>query len=89
MFHILDGMRMRERWWWNGRWGRLARHDVKVYRDGGRWSVEFVQGGVEGRVRLFDDLDRAGAEAQASELMMGQDDWQDMMPPRDPVGDDP
>jgi hypothetical protein len=30
---------VRERWWWNGKWGRLARRDLEIHRDE-VWSVE-------------------------------------------------
>lgn len=78
-------LRMDERvgWYWNRRWGRLARRDVKIYSDGRSWHVEAVQGGVEGRVRRFDDLDESGAKALADNLMSESDGWQDMMPVRD------
>jgi hypothetical protein len=71
-------MGRRVRWWWNGRWGRLARQDVKIYTDGTLWWLEDVRGGVEGRVRRYGDLDEARALALAEDLMVGSDGWTDM-----------
>ncbi len=34
--------------WWNGRWGRLARRDVWLHHDAGRWWLEAQSGGQEG-----------------------------------------
>lgn len=73
-------MRERVAWWWNNRWGHLARRDVKIFRDGEIWSVEYVRGGVEGRTQDFEDLDEAQARATARELMASAGDWRDMMP---------
>ncbi len=51
----------RRKHWWNGTWGRLARRDIYLFEDGGRWSVEAREGGAEGRSRWyeFDDEDTA------------------------------
>jgi hypothetical protein len=40
---------MRERWWWNGKWGRLARRDVEIHREDGALFVVARAGGAEGR----------------------------------------
>jgi hypothetical protein len=72
-------MEQRFKWWWNGRWGRLARRDVKVYRDGDTFRVEAVQGGVEGPIRQFPDLPESAAVDVAKSLMEESDGWQDMI----------
>lgn len=30
--------------WWNGAWGRRARRDIWLYRDGGSWVVRAREG---------------------------------------------
>ena len=42
------------RHWWNGRWGRLARQDIFLRTDAGRWYVEERTGGAEGSSRHFE-----------------------------------
>ena len=49
--------------YWNGRWGRLARHDVLLYEDGGQWTVEHRIGGVEGRCAVA-EFDAGGRRAR-------------------------
>jgi hypothetical protein len=51
----------RRKHWWNGTWGRLARRDVYLFEDGGRWLVEDRQGGAEGRSRWFEYSDEDAA----------------------------
>lgn len=73
--------------YWNGRWGRLARQDVLLFEDGGRWLVEHRVGGVEGRsvwTRFEDEdgaLDRVrdllGTAAAGHEVDPGQ--WRVLM----------
>lgn len=65
-------------WWWNGRWGRIARRDIKIYTDSGRWWLDDVRGGVEGTVRTVSDLDETTATDVANQLMGDSDGWQDM-----------
>jgi hypothetical protein len=79
LFDRLFGMRQRAAWWWNGRWGRLARRDIKIYSDDASWSLDDVRGGVEGRVRTVADLDEARAMAMARDLMASGDEWRDML----------
>jgi hypothetical protein len=67
------------KWWWNGRWGRLARLDVKVYRDGGLFRFVAMQGGVEGCVRQFPGLAELAAVDVAKDLMNDSDGWRDMI----------
>lgn len=70
-------------WWWNGRWGRLARRDIKIFPDEGRYRVEAWTGGGEGRVQTFDDLDESNALALAEDLATDSKetlaDWRDMV----------
>jgi hypothetical protein len=66
---------------WNGRWGRLARQDIRVFRsdDGQRWWVDHMRGGVEGRTTRFDDLDERRARQLADELMSEQGNgWREL-----------
>lgn len=72
------GMGKTYKWWWNGRWGRIARRDIKIYTDGGRWWLEDGRGGVEGTVRAVNDLDEAAAIHYATTLMEDSDGWQEM-----------
>jgi hypothetical protein len=72
-------MGTRVSWWWNGRWGRVARRDIKIYTDGDRWWLDDMRGGVEGTVRTTRDLDQTTAIELATSLMDGSDGWQDMI----------
>jgi hypothetical protein len=76
--YVLGMGRQRTGWWWNGRWGRLARRDIKIFTDGQSWSVEDLQGGVEGRLRAVDGLTDERARTMAEDLMAGGDGWRDM-----------
>jgi hypothetical protein len=68
----------RRKHWWNGRWGRLARMDVLVFEDGGRWWVEAREGGVEGRSRWLECADQDGADDYVRILLAGRDDWREL-----------
>jgi hypothetical protein len=69
------------RWWWNGRWGHLARKDVKIYREGDGYLVEVIEGGAEGRHRAWPSLP---SEETALELAInlmsgsGSNGWKEM-----------
>jgi hypothetical protein len=65
----------RRKHWWNGIWGRLARHDVYLYEDGGRWWVETREGGAEGRSRWFEHADEDAALDQVRTLLDGPGTW--------------
>jgi hypothetical protein len=65
-------------WSWNGRWGRLARQDVKVYKDGSLFTVEHLQGGTEGRRRTWEELDREEAWDTVKGLLSESDGWREM-----------
>lgn len=66
-------------WSWNRRWGRLARRDVYVYKSGPLYRVEDLQGGVEGRRRVWDDVDRYEAWELVKGVLSESDNWQDML----------
>jgi hypothetical protein len=64
--------------YWNGRWGRLARVDIVLYENGGRWIVEERTGGVEGRsvMQEFDQED--AALDRVRDLLTGTADWREL-----------
>ena len=64
--------------WWNGRWGRLARVDVVLYRDGTRWVVEHRIGGVEGRSEEQEYASEEAARARVDELLASADGWREL-----------
>jgi hypothetical protein len=72
--------RLVETWrhWWNGRWGRLARHDVFIRVDGDMWMVESREGGSDGRSRFLAANDDAAALDIARDLMIGGDGWREL-----------
>jgi hypothetical protein len=47
--------------WWNGRFANVARRDIYLWQDHGRWQVEARRGGIDRRGRLFAFEDRATA----------------------------
>jgi hypothetical protein len=64
--------------YWNGRWGRLARVDVMLYEDAGRWTVEERVGGIEGRSRLLEFDREDDAFNRLRDLLAGADDWREL-----------
>jgi len=64
--------------YWNGRWGRLARHDVLLYEDGGQWVVEDRKGGAEGRSRWAEFDQEEGAFNHVRDLLAGGDEWREL-----------
>ncbi len=64
--------------YWNGRWGRLARHDVLLYEDGGFWQVEHRIGGSEGRTRWYEHDDEDAALDRIRDLLATSDGWQEL-----------
>jgi hypothetical protein len=68
----------KRRHYWNGSWGRLARHDVLLYEDGGRWLVEDRLGGAEGRSRWIPRDDEDAALDVVRALLSGVDDWREL-----------
>lgn len=65
--------------YWNGRWGRLARQDVLLYEDAGRWTVEHRTGGVEGRSRRTEFDHEDAALDRLRDLVGDGSDWRDLM----------
>jgi len=63
---------------WNGRWGRLARVDVVLHEDAGRWIVEHRTGGVEGRVTMTEFASEEAALDRLRDLLAGADDWREI-----------
>jgi hypothetical protein len=64
--------------YWNGRWGRLARHDLMIYEDAGLWRVEHRTGGVEGRSRWDEFDDEDAALDRLRDLLAVSDDWREL-----------
>ena len=64
--------------YWNGRWGRLARVDVVLHEDAGRWVVEHRVGGVEGRVTMAEFTGEEAARDRVRDLLAGGDDWREL-----------
>lgn len=60
---------------WNGRFGRLARHDVLLYEDAGHWRVEHRIGGSEGWTRWYEHEDEDGALDRMRDLLVVSDGW--------------
>jgi hypothetical protein len=62
--------------YWNGRFGRVARQDIRVFRSdhSQRWWVDHMRGGVEGRTTRFDVPDEHRARQLADELISEQGD---------------
>jgi hypothetical protein len=63
--------------WWNGRWGRLARHDSFLREDAGIWVVEDREGGADGRSRYYEDHDKDAALQRIEALMGRSDGWRE------------
>jgi hypothetical protein len=68
----------RRKHWWNGTWGRLARRDVYLYEDGGRWLVESRLGGAEGRSRWYEYDDEQAALECVRGLLAGAGRWREL-----------
>ena len=64
--------------YWNGRWGRLARVDIVLYEDAGRWIVEERTGGVEGRSVMTEFDHEDAALDRVRDLLAGTDDWREL-----------
>jgi len=78
--YVCSTMAMEKRkHYWNGRWGRLARHDVLLYEDGGQWMVEHRTGGVEGRTQWAEYVDEDAALDRVRDLLAGGDDWRELL----------
>ena len=71
------GMEKRKHYW-NGRWGRLARHDILLFEDGGQWQVEHRVGGGEGRSRWYEFGGEDEALDGIRDLFSASDAWQEI-----------
>ncbi|WP_238018615.1 hypothetical protein KZZ52_49925 [Dactylosporangium sp. AC04546] len=71
--------------WWNGRFGRLARRDVWLFESAGRWTVEALEGGVEGRSASWEFNSEAAARTRVDELLVVGDGWRSMRVQRPPA----
>jgi len=64
--------------WWNGRWGRLARRDVRLVVET-EWRVEALTGGVEGKLKSWTFNNETDARAMVDRLLTtGGDGWRGM-----------
>ena len=68
----------RRKHWWNGTWGRLARRDVYLYEDAGKWWVEAREGGAEGRSRWYDYPDEMDALGCVNGLLAQPGEWREV-----------
>ena len=68
----------RRKHWWNGTWGRLARRDVLLWEDGGRWLVEARRGGADGRSRWFEYGDEDAATECVRGLLADSPHWREL-----------
>jgi hypothetical protein len=68
----------RRKFWWNGKWGRLARRDILLYEDGGVWWLETREGGVEGRSRWAEFHTEEAACDAVRPMIEGPDRWRQM-----------
>jgi hypothetical protein len=68
----------RRKFWWNGKWGRVARRDILLYEDGGRWWVERRDGGVEGRSTWSQFASEQAAHDAVRSLTAGAERWREM-----------
>jgi len=66
------------RHFWNSRWGHLARHDIFLREDSGRWLVEDRQGGADGRSTYFEYDDEDAAVEQIRVVMATGDGWREL-----------
>lgn len=64
--------------WWNGSWGRLARRDVFLYADAGRWLVQAREGGADGRSLCWTYPAEPDARAQVARLLAVGTGWRSL-----------
>lgn len=65
--------------WWNQKWGRLARRDVWLRRDGEEWVVQARQGDGDSRVWSRAYEVEADARAMLAGLLeRGSEQWTDL-----------
>ena len=65
-------------WWWNGKWGRLARRDVEIHHQPESWAVEARQGGIEGESKRWTAATEDEATKIAEQLMRTDERWRPM-----------
>jgi hypothetical protein len=78
--HVFDRVLYvaRVSWWWNGKWGRLARRDVEIHHEPESWLVEARQGGPEGESKRFAAASEGEARHIADQLMHTDERWRSM-----------
>jgi hypothetical protein len=70
--------------WWNGVWGRMARRDIWLYKDSGRWLVRAREGTADsGRDVTWPPFQnewsaRAWVDRLMTESPGGRDGWKDL-----------
>jgi hypothetical protein len=68
--------------WWNGKWGRLVRHDVELRRDGDSWSVAWWFGSHKDRARqvtgLTEEAAREGMNRVIREAPGPRSEWRQL-----------
>jgi hypothetical protein len=65
-------------WWWNGKWGRLARRDVEIHHVPESWTVEAREGGPEGKSQRWRAASQDQAQQIADQLMRSDERWRPM-----------
>jgi hypothetical protein len=65
-------------WWWNGKWGRLARRDVEIHHEPESWTVQARQGGSEGDGKRWAAATEDEARKMAEQLMRTDERWRPM-----------
>jgi hypothetical protein len=68
----------RRKRYWNGTWGRLARRDIVVFEDGGRWLIEYREGGADGKSRWYERDDEDAALEAVRGLMADSTTWREL-----------
>ena len=68
----------RRKFWWNGKWGRVARRDILLYEDGGMWWLERREGGSEGRSTWSGFGSEQAANDAVATLTASGERWREM-----------
>ena len=76
-FDMLRGM-ARVAWWWNGKWGKLARRDVEIHHQPETWTVIARMGGPEGKPWIKPVTDEAEAKQVLARLTSTDEAWRSM-----------
>ena len=65
--------------WWNSRWGRLARMDIWLYRDGTQFLVRARKGDSEGPVQTWTYACEPDARVMVQQLIdTGGEGWKEI-----------